>query len=59
MRTLLVVTRDEGIEARLLPEHVRLGGLRRLPFQREVHALVPAVLLGLARRDALDPNPEP
>src|SRR5439155_1453803 len=59
MRALLVVALDEGIEARLLLEHVRLGRPRRLSLQREMHPLVPAVLLGLARLDALDANAEP
>jgi len=59
MGALLVVALDEGIEARLLLEHVRLGRPRRLPFQREMHPLVAAVLLGLARLDALNPNAEP
>ena len=49
MRAVLVVALDEGIEARLLLEHVRGGGFGRLLLQRQMHPLVPAVLLGMAR----------
>ena len=34
----------------------RLGGLR---FQRQMHPFMSAVLLGVARRDALEGNAEP
>src|SRR6266851_787626 len=59
MGALLVVALDEGIEARLLLEHIRLRRAGGLPLQGEVHALVPAVLLRLARLDPLDQNAEP
>ena len=54
MGPLAVELVDERIEARLLLEHVRRGGFRRLPLQRQVHPLVPAVLLRMARLDPLD-----
>ena len=56
MRAVLVNARDEGVEARLLLKHIGGGGLSRFAFQRQVHALVPAVLLGMARSEALDGN---
>jgi len=56
MRALLVVAVDEVIKARLLLQNVRGGRLRCLLFQGEMHALVAAVLLGMARLDALDVN---
>jgi hypothetical protein len=40
-------------------EHVGRRRTRRLGLQREVQPLVPAVLLRMARRDALQGNPEP
>ena len=54
MRALLVVAIDEVVEARLLLQHVLRGGLGSLLLEREVHALVAAVLLGVAGTDALD-----
>ena len=36
---------DEGVEARLLLQDVRRGRLGRFLLQREMHPLVPAVLL--------------
>ncbi len=49
MRPLPVVAIDEGIEARLLLQDVGGGRLGRFLLQRQVHPLVPAVLLGMAR----------
>jgi hypothetical protein len=40
--------RDEGVEAGLLLEHVRRGGLRRFAFEREMHAFMTAVVLRMA-----------
>ena len=45
MRPLLVVALDEAIEARLLLQHVGGGGLGGFLLQRQMHALVAAVLL--------------
>jgi hypothetical protein len=39
-------------------EDVRSGWLRRFALQREVHALMPAVLLRVAGFDAFDVDPE-
>jgi len=45
VRPLGVAAGDEDIEARLLLQHIRRGGLGGLRLQRPMHALVPAVLL--------------
>jgi hypothetical protein len=47
MRPVLVVLFHEGVEPRLLLQDV--GGRRpgRFRFQRQVHPLVPTVLLGM------------
>jgi hypothetical protein len=44
----------EAIEARLLLEQIRCGRVGGLLFQGEMHALVAAVLLGMARANALN-----
>ena len=49
----------EGIEPPLLLQHVGGGGAGGFGFERQVHALMAAVLFGVARRDALEPNAEP
>ena len=59
MGPLPVVLVDEGIEACLLLQDVVGGGLGRFFLQRQVHALVPAVLFGMARFGPLDLNAEP
>lgn len=59
MGPLAIERVDERIEARLLQEHIRRGGLDRFVLQRQVHPLVPAVLLRMARFDPLDLNPQP
>jgi hypothetical protein len=41
----LVEALDKGIEAHLLLQDVRSGGLGRFLLQRQVHAFVPTVLL--------------
>jgi hypothetical protein len=58
MGAVRVVTREELVEPGLLLEHV--GGRRfgRFALQREVHALMAAVLLRVARFDPLDLDPE-
>ncbi len=58
MRPLLVVAGHEGVEAGLLLQDIRRGGLGRLRLQRAMHALVPAVLLRMAGLDPLDLNAE-
>ena len=57
MRALLVVALDEAIELRLLLQEVLRRRLGRLLLQRQMHALVPAVLLRVAGLDALDGDP--
>lgn len=59
MRALAGVLLDEGIKAGLLLEDVGRGRLRRFFLERQVHPLVPAVLLGLARLNALERDAEP
>ena len=44
---------------RLLLQDIRGGRLGGFLLQRQMHPLVPAVLLRLARRDALDLDPQP
>ena len=53
MGSLVVVNPDEGIEALLLLQKVKRGGLGRLLLERQMHALMAAVLLGMAWLDAL------
>jgi len=61
VRPVPVVLLDERIEARLLLQDIGGGGLGRFLLQRQVHALVPAVLLGMPgfRPLDLDAQPEP
>jgi hypothetical protein len=49
IRPLLVVTGEEGIKAPLLLEDIRGSGFGRFQLQRPMHALVPAVSLGMSR----------
>ena len=59
MRPLLVILLDEGVEARLLLQSTfAAAGLVASCLQREMHPLMPAVLLRMAGLDALDLNPE-
>jgi hypothetical protein len=48
----------EVVEPRLLLEHVRGGRLGRFALQREVHALMPPVLLGVPWLDSFDLDAE-
>src|SRR3569833_2344212 len=52
MWSLLIEFLDEGVEAFLLLEQIRLGRTSRFLLERAVHSLVRAVLLGLAGLDA-------
>jgi len=54
VRPLLIEALDEAIEASLLLQEVLRCRARGLLLQRQVHALVPTVLLGIAWLDALD-----
>src|SRR6202163_400400 len=54
MGSLLVEGADELIEARLLLQEVPGGGLGGFLLERQMHALMPAVLLRMAGLDALD-----
>ena len=54
MGALAVELLDEGVEAGLLLEAVHAGRPGRLLLEGEVHALETAVLLRVARLDALD-----
>lgn len=58
MRTLLVEDLHELVEAGLLLEEVGGGRLGGLFFQGEMHAFVAAILLRMARLDALNGNAE-
>ena len=58
VRPLAIEAIHERVEAHLLLEHVGRGGARGIRLQGEMHALVTAVLLGMAGRDALEPNAE-
>src|SRR5687768_1836709 len=58
MRALYVELLAERVEPLLLLEQVLAGGTRRLLLQREVHALVLAVLFGVAGLDTLRTHSE-
>src|SRR5262245_34533423 len=55
----MVVTLDEAIELRLLLQKVPRCRLRGLFLQRQVHALVSAVLFGMTRSNAFNEYPQP
>ena len=57
MGALLIVKLDEVIEAALLLQEVEGGRLGGFLLERQMHALVSAVLLRMARLDALDVDP--
>src|SRR5436305_13415916 len=59
MRTLLVVLDAEVVEASLLAAQVRPGGPSRLVLEGAMEALMPSVLLGVARLDQLGRDTEP
>ena len=58
MRAVVVEVLDEVVELALLLQEVLGGRLGRFVLERQMHALVPAVLLRGAGLDALDPDPE-
>ena len=58
VRSLVVEFLDEAIEAALLLEEVFGRGMGRFPLERQMHALVAPVLLGVSRLDALDVDSE-
>src|SRR5437762_7082159 len=59
MGPLLVEGGDELIETRLLLQEVLGGRLGGLLLERQMHALMAAVLLRVARLDAFDVDPQP
>jgi hypothetical protein len=59
VRAFIVVAFDEVIELRLLLQEVLAGRLGGLELQRPMHAFVAAILLRVARLDALDLDAEP
>ena len=58
MRPLVIELVHEGIEAGLLLEDIRGRRPRGLGLQRQVQALVPPILLGMSRRNALQADAE-
>jgi hypothetical protein len=59
MGPLLVEDADELIEPSLLLQEVFGRRLSGFLLQREIHALMAAILVGMARLDAFDVDPEP
>ena len=59
VRTFLVELLDEMIELGLLLKEVCSGGLGGFFLQGQMHALMAAILLRMARLNALDANAEP
>lgn len=58
MGALVVVALEELVEARLLLEEVGCGGFGGFFLEREMHAFMAAILLGMAGLDALDVDTE-
>jgi hypothetical protein len=58
-RPLVVELLNEGIELALPLQNVGSRRSRRFLFQRQVHTLMPAILLRVTRLDALDADAEP
>jgi hypothetical protein len=56
--SLVVVNPDESIKALLLLKEVEGGGLGGFFLQRQMHALMAAVLLWMSGLDALQFDPE-
>jgi hypothetical protein len=59
MRALVIELLHEAVEGRLLLEDIHAGRAGGFLLESEMHAFMAAVLLGLARRYALDANAEP
>ena len=59
MRPVLVIAFDERIEARLLLQHIRGCRLGRFLLERQMHPLMPSILLRVAGLKALQLNAEP
>lgn len=57
MRPLLIEFAQESIEAHLLLQHVHSQRSRGLFLERQMHALMPAILLWTTWPDALDRYP--
>src|SRR5262252_2866549 len=58
MRAVVVVRLDEGVEARLLLQHIRARRFGRLALERQMHAFMATVLLGMAGGNSLEANAE-
>jgi len=58
VRAVRIEARQKVVEPGLLLEHVRGGRLGGFALEREVHALVPAVLLWVSGCDAFDLDPQ-
>jgi hypothetical protein len=54
MRSFVIEFVQEGVKLGLLLQDVSAGGTGGFPFQSEMHAFMPAVLLGMARSDPLN-----
>ena len=59
MRPFVVELLDEGIELGLLLKQVGAGGPRGFFLERQMHALMPAVLLRMAGPNAFDADAQP
>jgi hypothetical protein len=59
MRTFVIEDFDEVVEPGLLLQEVASGRLGGFFLQGQMHALMAAILLGMARLDPFDANPQP
>ena len=59
MRPVLVVALDKRIEARLLLQHIGGRRLGRFLLERQMHPLVPPILLRVAGLNTFQLNAEP
>lgn len=59
MRSMLVIAFDERVEAGLLLQHIGGRGVGGFSLERQMHPLVPAILLRVAGLNALQLNAEP
>lgn len=58
MRPFAIELLDEGIELGLLLQKVSTGRPSGFVFQRQMHALVAAILLGMTRANPFDTDPQ-